>query len=437
MTLIKKYINSLPLKQTANDLKSGKLPLLEFIEEICNRIDKVEPHIHSLLPEANRRERLTKEANDLLVKFPNPTNRPSLFGIPVGVKDLFKVDGFETKAGSNLPSHLFKIKESSVVTKLKDNGALILGKTVSTEFAYFEPGPTCNPHHIKHTPGGSSSGSAAAVASGITPLALGTQTIGSITRPASFCGIHGFKPTSGRISVDGVIPFSPTADHVGFFTQDIDGIELACSVLVPNWKPIKPTTEKPIIGVATGSYLQRANSEILSKFNEVIQLLKHKGFKVIEVDLFGNIEKVNTSHKRIVAYDFAMVHDNWFKEYESLYRPNTKKLVLEGQAISYATWLQACNEREFLKYEVNRIQQEKGIDIWLSPSTISVAPEGIGATGSPIMNLPWTYIGVPTLSIPIGENEHGLPIGIQLAGTFGKDEELVEYCLVVKNFLKN
>jgi Asp-tRNA(Asn)/Glu-tRNA(Gln) amidotransferase A subunit family amidase len=433
-----KYIKCLPLKQTVNDLKSGKLPLLEFIEEICNRIDQVEPHIHSLLPEVNRRERLRKEANELLAKFPNPTNRPPLFGIPVGVKDLFNVDGFETKAGSALPSSLFKGNEASIVSQLKKNGALILGKTVSTEFAYFEPGPTCNPHNIKHTPGGSSSGSAAAVASGLTPLALGTQTIGSITRPAAFCGIYGFKPTSGRIYTDGVVPFSPTADHIGFFTQDFDGIELACSVLVPNWKPNgMQLTSKSVIGVATGSYLQQANSEILSKYNEVIQLLKQNGFKVIEVDVFGDIEKVNASHKRIVAYDFAKVHEKWFKQYESLYRLNTKKLVLEGQNISHETWLQACNERDVTKLYVERIQNENEINIWLTPATISVATEGLSSTGSPLMNLPWTYIGVPTLSIPVGENELGLPIGIQVAGAFGKDEELIENCLVVNNLLKD
>ncbi len=426
MTLNKKYINSLPLKQTANDLKSGKLPLLELIEEICNRIEKVESHIHSLLPEANRRKRLREEAAQLLAKFPDPSSRPALFGIPVGIKDLFNVDGFETKAGSALPSSLFKGKEASVVSLLKSKGAIILGKTVSTEFAYFEPGPTCNPHNVKFTPGGSSSGSAAAVASGLAPLALGTQTIGSITRPASFCGIYGFKPTSGRIHTDGVVPFSPTADHIGFFTQDFNGIELACSVLVPNWKLIKQTTEKPIIGVAVSNYLQQANPEILSKFNHIVNLLKQKGFKVIEVDVFGDIEKVNASHKRIVAYDFAKVHEKWFKEYESLYNLNTKNLVIEGKNISHETWLQSCNERDVLRLNIERIRQENGIDIWLSPATISVATEGLNSTGSPLMNLPWTYIGVPTLSIPVGENENGLPIGIQVAGAFGKDEELVE-----------
>ncbi len=426
MTLNKKYINSLPLKQTANDLKSGKLPLLELIEEICNRIEKVESHIHSLLPEANRRKRLREEAAQLLAKFPDPSSRPALFGIPVGIKDLFNVDGFETKAGSALPSSLFKGKEASVVSLLKSKGAIILGKTVSTEFAYFEPGPTCNPHNVKFTPGGSSSGSAAAVASGLAPLALGTQTIGSITRPASFCGIYGFKPTSGRIHTDGVVPFSPTADHIGFFTQDFNGIELACSVLVPSWKLIKQTTEKPIIGVAVSNYLQQANPEILSKFNHIVNLLKQKGFKVIEVDVFGDIEKVNASHKRIVAYDFAKVHEKWFKEYESLYNLNTKNLVIEGKNISHETWLQSCNERDVLRLNIERIRQENGIDIWLSPATISVATEGLNSTGSPLMNLPWTYIGVPTLSIPVGENENGLPIGIQVAGAFGKDEELVE-----------
>jgi len=187
-----KFTNPLPLSETLTRLREGSLGLKVFLSSICDRIEAVEPYVHSLLPEQNRRERLLSDANDLMRKCPDPHNRPPLFGIPVGVKDIFNVDGFDLSAGSQLPTSLFKGKESSVVTQLKANGALILGKTVSTEFAYFEPGNTRNPYNIYHTPGGSSSGSAAAVACGISPLALGTQTIGSVTRPASYCGVFGF-----------------------------------------------------------------------------------------------------------------------------------------------------------------------------------------------------------------------------------------------------
>ena len=151
------------------------------------------------------------------------------------MKDIFHVKGFLTRAGSGLPVDLLTGPEAESVTQLKQAGALILGKTVTTEFAYFAPGPTRNPRNPAHTPGGSSSGSAAAVGAGLCPLALGTQTIGSILRPASFCGVVGFKPSFGRISSAGVIPFAVSLDHIGFFTQDVAGATLAAAVLCKNW----------------------------------------------------------------------------------------------------------------------------------------------------------------------------------------------------------
>jgi len=157
----------------------------------------------------------------------------------VGIKDIFHVDGFVTRAGTRVPPERFAGPEAASVALLREAGALIAGKTVTTEFAYFEPGPTRNPHNPAHTPGGSSSGSAAAVAAGLCQLALGTQTIGSVIRPAAFCGVVGFKPSFGRIPTSGLVYFSRTIDHVGLFTQDLDGMELAASVLCRDWQPSK------------------------------------------------------------------------------------------------------------------------------------------------------------------------------------------------------
>ncbi|MEA1972808.1 MAG: amidase, partial [Candidatus Cloacimonadota bacterium] len=221
-----KYISECSLSKIIDEIKSGEITPEELIDDICNKLDKWDDKINAFLPELERRKRLHRDLKDLYLRFPNPKERPILFGIPIGVKDIFRVDGFDTKAGSTLPPETFEGKEAEVVSILKKNGCLILGKTVTTEFAYFHPGATCNPHNFEHTPGGSSSGSAAAVSAGFSPLTLGTQTIGSISRPASFCGNIGFKPSFGRISVKGVIPFSESADHIGFFTQDLKGSEI-------------------------------------------------------------------------------------------------------------------------------------------------------------------------------------------------------------------
>lgn len=415
------------LVKTVEALKNNDTDLTTYINQVCDRIDKVEPFVKALIPEKNRRERLLNEAAALLKKYPSVKDRPPLFGTLVGVKDLFNVDGFETKCGSLLPPFLFKDHESSVVTKLRNMGALILGKTVTTEFAYFEPGPTCNPHNIKHTPGGSSSGSAAAIAAGFCTLAFGTQTIGSISRPASFCGVYGFKPSYNRIPTDGVIPFSKSADHIGFFTRDIEGILLGASLFCTDWKEVSIDLTKPLhIGVPTGKYLDQANAEVREFFENALETLAQNGVEITRVNAFEQIEELNKIHNDMIAADFYNVHKEWFVHYENFYRKHTKELILKGKNISSETFQNARAGREALRNKLSSLQKELNIDLWLSPSTLTPAPEGIESTGSPLMNLPWTYAGVPTLSVPAGKAANGLPLGLQFSGSFNDEETMLK-----------
>lgn len=217
------------------ELRSGQLLLPDFLAQVEARFEEYEPSVQAFLPEEERFARLQKEAETLIVDFPDLIKRPLLFGALAAVKDIFHVEGYSTRAGSRLPSDLLQGEEAKSVTRLKEAGALIFGKSVTTEFAYFFPGPTRNPHNPEHTPGGSSSGSAAAVAAGFCHLALGTQTIGSIIRPASFCGVVGLKPNYDRISREGVIPLSPSLDHVGFFVPDMESAIDAARVLYRDW----------------------------------------------------------------------------------------------------------------------------------------------------------------------------------------------------------
>jgi len=420
------------LSETINLLKDNKISVRDYIDELVKNIESKDDKILALLDETNRRERLFRELSDLEKRFPEQENRPILFGIPVGIKDIIRVEGFETRAGSQLPSEIFSGSESTVVKRLKNAGALILGKTVTTEFAYFEPGPTRNPHNLQHTPGGSSSGSAAAVACGYTPLALGTQTIGSITRPAAYCGVIGFKPSFGRIPTDGIVPFSVSADHVGFFTQDLEGIDIAASVLCDNWKLNFPiSNKKPVIGIMTGNYLELADKEILVHFEEKIKHLEQSGYKIVMINGFGNIEEIIDRHKKMCAADFAMVHEEWFENYKNLYRPGTKNLISDGKKVTIGELSEARNGRRKFREKIEKLRSENGIDVWMCPSATSTAPEGT-ATGSPLMNLPWTYSGLPTISVPSGLSEKKLPIGLQFAGTFWGDEELISRVMMIE-----
>ncbi len=395
-----------------------------MINDLCDKLNKWDTKVKAFLHEPNRRERLHQDLKKLYHNFPDPSDRPILFGIPIGVKDIFHVDGFETKAGSLLPSEILQGEESIAVSKLKQAGALIMGKTVTTEFAYFHPGATCNPHNFAHTPGGSSSGSAAAVAAGFCPLTLGTQTIGSISRPASFCGIIGFKSSFGRISTDGVIPFSQSADHIGFFTQDLEGNEIVASILCENWNNDFPElNRKPVLGIPEGKYLQQASSEIISTFYLTVNKLKQKGFIIKSIPTFGNIDEINNKHKLMNASEFAEVHKNWFDEYENKYHRASADLIKKGKDVPITILNNAIKSRTQLREELEELQKENGIDLWISPSAVTTAPHGLDSTGDPAMNLPWTYAGVPTISVPF-ELCNELPFGLQLAGNYNKDEIL-------------
>lgn len=430
------FISECSLFDLITHLQTSQLNPEDLINDLCDKLDEWDDQIKAFLPEENRRERLLDDFSDLNDRFPDPEKRPPLFGIPIGVKDIFHVNGFETKAGSDVPSEVLQGKEADVVTKLKQAGALILGKTVTTEFAYFHPGPTCNPHNFSHTPGGSSSGSAAAVAAGFCPLAIGTQTIGSISRPASFCGTIGFKPSYSRIPVQGVIPFSRSADHVGFFTQDIIGSELIASLLCDEWNSALPDLErKPVIGIPEGDYLHQASDEMLKEFYKVTDNFKQKGFTVKTVEPFRNIDQINSDHKLMNAAEFADVHSDWLKRYKQFYKPATIELIERGQSVTFSALRSARENRLKVRNELENIQTENEIDVWISPSSVTTALKGLGSTGDPAMNLPWTYAGVPTLSIPFGFIGE-LPFGIQFAGKFYQDENLFKVVIYIMNIMK-
>jgi len=425
-----------PLMAAASALCSGQLDIAAYINELCDRVDAVDPQLQALLPEAGRRARLLAEAAMLPARFPDPASRPPLYGIPVGVKDMFYVDGFPTRAGSQLPAETFSGAEAACVTMLRAAGALILGKTVSTEFAYFEPGPTRNPHNLNHTPGGSSSGSAAAVAAGFCPLALGTQTIGSTIRPAAFCGIVGFKPSYERIPSRGVIPCAPSVDTVGLFAQDVEGVILAAALLCRAWQfPPAPFSRLPILGVPDGPYLAQASPEGLAAFEQHVSLLEQAGYTVRRVPALPEIEEINQRHTQLVFAEMASVHAAWFAQYEQLYRPRTAEAIRKGQEIGVVELAAARAGCLKLRRELEMLMIQEGIDLWLCPAAPGSAPEGIQTTGNAIMNLPWTHAGLPAITLPAGAAPNGLPLGLQVVGAFRADEQLLAWARMIEETL--
>lgn len=415
-----------PLAPVAAALRSGERDLFEYVEQICDRLEAVDARIQAFLPEANRRARLRADAEALAQRYPSPENRPPLYGVGIGVKDIFRVDGFETRAGSQLPPALFEGAEAACVQALRRAGALILGKTVSTEFAYFEPGPTRNPHNIAHTPGGSSSGSAAAVAAGLCPLTIGTQTIGSVIRPAAFCGVVGFKPSYARINPSGVVYIAPSLDHVGLFTQDVAGMILAASVLCKDWHN-SAVERLPVLGIPIGAYLEQAQPEGLQAFDSQIAKLEAAGYSIRRIPMFADIAEITQAHRALMAGEMAQVHREWFAEYEPLYRPRTKELIQRGQQATAEMMSASRDAQARLRRELERRMEIEGIDLWVSPAAKGTAPEGIASTGDPVMSFPWTFAGLPTVSVPAGYSEAGLPFGLQCIAATMQDENLLAW----------
>jgi len=416
-----------PLAPTLDQLRTGALDLHTHIDQMCDRIEHVDARVESLLPEPDRRARLHAEADVLLARHPAPSDRPLLFGALVGVKDIFHVDGFTTRAGTAVPPAAFAGSEAIVVTRLRAQGALVLGKTVTTEFAFFEPGPTRNPHNLEHTPGGSSSGSAAAVAAGLATLAIGTQTIGSVIRPAAFCGIVGFKPTLHRIPSQGIVYFSPTIDHVGLFTQDAAGMQRAASALLDDWRADLDMLPLPSLAVPIGGFLLQTDLVALEAFEQQVQRLRDAGIRVIPVPALEDAEELNVLHSTMVAAEFARQHAPFFAQYEDLYRPRTHALILEGQQVSDTELVTMRLNITQLQTELAERLDNAGADAWICPPAPGPAPHGIHATGDPALNLPWTHAGMPAVTLPAGYAANGLPLGIQIIARLHEDEELLTW----------
>lgn len=439
------YESEARLEEAVRDLRFGDGSPSTRLDSYRRRVEAVEPEIQAFVEEEDRQARVEQRLDELESTAKNgrfdATRQAGeatsagigslgpLYGIPVGVKDIFNVDGVSTRAGSTLPPSAFDGPESIAWQRLEDAGAVLFGKTVTTEFAYFAPGPTANPHDPTRTPGGSSSGSAAAVAAGEVPLAIGTQTIGSVIRPAAFCGIIGVKPSYGRIPTEGVVPVSPSLDHVGYFTQDVAGAQLAASVLCDDWEPLATPSERPTLGVPSQAYLDQAESVGIERFERQLDVLADAGYEIHRTDVLADIDDHNERHQRLMAAEMAVAHreHGWLPKYADEYADETLELIEDGDDVSAATIGEDRSSRFHLREDLQARMLDRDIDIWVSPAAPGPAPKGLDDTGDPTMNLPWTNAGVPTVTLPVDETAAGLPLGLQCSARFGADEALLAW----------
>jgi Asp-tRNA(Asn)/Glu-tRNA(Gln) amidotransferase A subunit family amidase len=423
------FVAPVPLTATVARTRSGELSLAEVVEAACDRLDAVDQLVRAVLPEAGRRQRLLRQAAALEARYPDPASRPPLYGVLAGIKDIIAVDGMPTRAGSAIPPSEFATAEATSVVRLRAAGALILGKTVTTEFAAREPGATTNPHNRAHTPGGSSSGSAAGIAAGEFHLAYGTQTIGSVVRPAAFCGVVGFKPTHERIPRAGVLDYSPSVDHVGLFTADAAGMRIAASATLTGWRAggAIEAGAMPLVGVTGGAFLEQAGDEACAALDAAIERLAGTGARVVQLQTLEDIVEINGRHTALIAAEFATAHRERFERWAQLYRPYSARHVEEGRVVPAEAVEQGRQSRLELRSRLDALMDEHGLDLLVSVPATGPAPEGLSWTGDASMNLPWTHSGLPALTLPAGLASNGLPLGVQLAARFGDDERLLAW----------
>lgn len=383
------------------------------------RLESVDPGIEAFVSEPTRRSRLES----------SPPSDGPLHGVAVGVKDLYRVDGIPTRAGSQLPAEVFEGDESWIVTTLRDAGAVVLGKTALDEFAYCEPPPTKNPRDPERTPGGSSGGSAAAVASGICRLAVGSQTLQSVVVPAAYCGIVGYKASFGRIPFDG-IPLSPSMDTVGFLAPSVAGLRADVAPLVPDWGDTERSAP-PVLGVLEAWGAPEIVADGWSAHRRHLETLRGREVELRPVDVpWNDPDGLREWGRRIgdlLHGEMAVAHAGWFDRFAHLYRPRTAKAVLHGRTIPHERILESRRARGDLATLLRDSASASGIDAWICPATPGVAPIGYQETGDATMTAFWSYAGFPSITLPVFDGPAGMPLGIQLVAPLERDEQLL-YC---------
>ncbi len=416
------------LVPTVAALRTGDLQVTAYLEQVRTRVEQLDADVQAFVPEPDRWQRIRREVAALEARTRDGAARPALYGVPVGVKDCFRVDGLLTRAGSRLPPELFGGSEASAVTTLRAAGAVVLGKTAMDELAYAEPAATRNPHNLDHTPGGSSSGSAAAVAAGLCPLALGTQTSRSVVGPASFCGVVGFKPSFGRVGIDGVVPLAPSFDTVGLFTQDVAGMRLAAATLVPDWRSTEEP-RRPVLGVPEGKLLTWTLDVGRRAFDRHLARLAEAGFEIVRIPFLGDdeVEQMDRRAMTLLHGEMARVHAEWFRRYPDRYRPRTARAIQRGQAVADRE-LTACRTyRQAFRTQVETLMREAAVDLWVTPASAGPAPMGLELTGWGGMTTAWSFAGMPCATVPAGRDAAGLPLGLQAVAPVGQDEQLLAW----------
>ena len=408
------------LEQLSRSIAEGRCTPLEAVERCLERIREREADVLAWCYLADTEAR--EQARQLTEELRSSGPRGPLHGVPFGVKDIYDTAGMPTEWGTPVHKGRVPVADAALVARLKQAGAIVLGKTHTTAYAYFDPTPTRNPHNPAHTPGGSSSGSAAAVADGMVPFALGSQTQGSVLRPASFCGITGFKPSHGCLPVEGVMPFAPTLDHPGPFTRTVDDMLFLWGAMNPGCDPGDGSAEKPgepRFAAPPWPIEGTLDPEMQTCFDAYLGGLDERGFDVERVSLPNSLNALPENIQTVMNYEAAQIHGEDFRRHGTKIGRKLALLIEAGLRIGESAYQQACGALDKARVEFAAAMSDGRI--WITPAALGSAPAGLETTGDPRCNAPFTALGVPAISFPFATAKNGLPLGLQLVA--GRDEE--------------
>ncbi len=436
--------NSLSILQAAKAMRDGQLSTVELMNACLARIDKREPTVQAWVH--LDREGALAQAYECDQEAANGNWRGPLHGIPIGVKDIYDVEHMPTRGGTDAYVMREAEHDAASVARLRHAGAIVLGKTVTTAFATGDAGPTTNPWNSARTPGGSSSGSGAAVGDRMCLAALGTQTAGSVIRPCSYNGTAGMKPGHSRISVDGIIALSWRLDHVGMLTRDIDDASLLWQVmrddhdwrddagetsLLPDVEPARPIR----LWRLRGLFDEHASPSMSALMDEQCKLLQSRGVEIVERALPAGFEDVLDHHKVIMSAEAAASHADNFATRGDLYPPVITDHIRHGQSVSATDYLAARQHRREMIKLMNR--ELIDVDGAISPAAADAAPTGLAHTGDRTFNAPSSYLGMPVVTWPAGLDRDNMPLGLQIMGGVGSEDELLKvgsWCEALSGF---
>ncbi|MDH3688540.1 MAG: amidase [Gammaproteobacteria bacterium] len=438
-------LHSLSITDAVAVLGRGEVSAEELVADCLKRIEEYEPTTHAwahLDPEFSLSQARSRDAAR---RRGRPLGR--LHGVPIGIKDIIDTARVPTEWGCSLFSGRVPMHDAWLVQRLRDEGAVIMGKTVTTEMATFAPGKTCNPHNAEHTPGGSSSGSAASVAAYMVPGAIGSQTNGSVIRPASFCGVIGFKPSYGLIPTQGVLKQSPFLDHVGVFARSLADTALLAETIIGSHtendsigasQPTPPLSRicneeppmPPRFAFVRTARWQQADKATREGFEQMVEAM---GNRVDKIELPALFESVWDWQKFINEADIAANYSALCERGMDKISSALRGQIESGRSVKVVDYLYAQAQRAALNAYLAEVFDE--YDALITPAAIGEAPKSLDNTGDPVFCTPWTFCGLPALSLPLLQSEQGLPVGVQLVGRFDDDGRLLRTARWLQNEL--